>query len=112
MKIAIPITNNKISTHFGHCEVFSFFDVDTNDKTITEKKDITPPPHEPSILPKWISEQRVDIVLAKGVGQRAQTLFDQNGIKIVPGVAETDPEKAVLEYLNGILKTETNACDH
>jgi len=47
-------------------------------------------------------------VIAVGTGSRAQSLFQQQGI----GVMESDPEKAVLSYLNGKLATEGNICDH
>ncbi len=112
MKIAVPVAKNMLCMHFGHCEVFSFFDVDETSKTITDKKDIAPPPHEPGVLPKWIGEQGANLVLAGGMGQKAQSLFNQNGVKVVVGVAESDPEKAVLDYLKGNLKAGTNACDH
>jgi ATP-binding protein involved in chromosome partitioning len=112
MKIAVPVANKQLCMHFGHCEVFTFFDVDETNKTISSKVDIAPPPHEPGVLPKWIGEQGANLVLAGGMGQKAQSLFNQNGVKVVVGVAENDPEKAVLNYLQGSLKTGSNACDH
>ncbi len=112
MKIAIPVANNKLCMHFGHCEVFSFFDVDESNKTIKSKNDIEPPPHEPGLLPKWIAEQGANLVLAGGMGQRAQGLFNKNGINVIVGVTESDPEKALFDYLNNRLKAGTNVCDH
>jgi len=46
------------------------------------------------------------------MGGRAQQLFAEQGIKVVVGASEGDPEKLVLEYLEGTLKTGANACDH
>jgi len=51
-------------------------------------------------------------VIAVGTGSRAQSLFQQQGIGVVVGNMESDPEKAVLSYLNGKLATEGNICDH
>jgi len=112
MRIAVPVANHQLCMHFGHCEVFTFFDVDEKNKTITFKKDVTPPPHEPGLLPKWIGEQGANLVLAGGMGQRAQSLFTQNGVKVIVGVAENNPEQAVLDYLNNKLTTGSNSCDH
>lgn len=112
MKIAMPISNNQLCMHFGHCETFRFFEVDTNKKEITSTVDKTPPAHEPGILPKWISEQEAKIVLAGGMGQRALNLFHQNGINVVVGITSNDPQKIVMDYLNNNLESGANVCDH
>ncbi|OFZ23413.1 MAG: ATPase [Bdellovibrionales bacterium RIFOXYA1_FULL_36_14] len=112
MRIAVPVANKELCNHFGHCEVFSFFDVDEKSKKIITRNDITPPPHEPGILPKWIGGQGANLVLAGGMGQRAQELFKENGVKVVVGVSESNPEKAVLDFLNNKLTTGANVCDH
>jgi len=51
-------------------------------------------------------------VIAGGMGSHAQSLFNQNRIGVIIGALEVDPEKAVLNYLNGTLATEANICDH
>lgn len=112
MKIALPLAEGKLCMHFGHCEIFKFFDVDKTNKKIIKEAELTPPPHEPGLLPVWIKEQGVNLILAGGMGQRAQQLFLQNGIEVLVGVEELNPETAVLNYLNGNLSTGTNTCDH
>lgn len=112
MKIAMPLANNTLCMHFGHCEVFRFFEIEENSKSITSNQDITPPPHEPGLLPKWVNEQGATVVLAGGMGQRAKTLFTDQDIQVITGVIEVNPEKAVADYLNSRLKTGANTCDH
>jgi predicted Fe-Mo cluster-binding NifX family protein len=46
------------------------------------------------------------------MGSRAQALFQENRIEVILGVMETDPEKAVLNYLSGSLTKGDNICDH
>ena len=77
MKIAIPVTNGRLSSHFGHCEQFAVVDVDDVGKSITNSELLTPPVHEPGVLPKWLSEMSVNLVIAGGMGQRALQLFAQ-----------------------------------
>jgi predicted Fe-Mo cluster-binding NifX family protein len=112
MKFAIPTNNGKLCLHFGHCEVFTFVEVDEETKIITGKEAITPPPHEPGILPPWVAQHGATVIIAGGMGMRAQQLFANQGIKVIVGADEGDPEKLVLAYLNGTLKTGVNACDH
>ncbi|MFO7772380.1 MAG: FmdE family protein [Dehalococcoidia bacterium] len=59
-----------------------------------------------------MAEQGVTFVIAGGMGSRAQSLFQQHRIGVIIGAVESDPEKAVLSYLNGQLATENNICDH
>jgi ATP-binding protein involved in chromosome partitioning len=72
MRIAIPVTEGKLSAHFGHCEEFAVVDVDEQTREIAGVAKLLPPAHEPGVLPKWLSEQKADVIIAGGMGQRAQ----------------------------------------
>ena len=112
MKIAIPLTNGKLSQQFGHCEQFAILDVDLGSKSITNQESLTPPAHEPGVLPKWLADLNVNIIIAGGMGQRAQQLFNQNRIDVVVGAPSEQPEKLVLAYINDTLVAGENICDH
>ena len=112
MRYAIPVSSGGLSAHFGHCEHFALIDVDDEKKEILRKELVHSPGHQPGLLPGWLAEQGVSIVIAGGMGSRAQSLFKQNRIGVVIGALEGDPEKAVLSYLNGTLATGDNICDH
>jgi len=112
MRCAVPVSNGGLSAHFGHCEQFAPIDVDEERKKILTKELIPSPGHQPGLLPEWLAEQGVSVVIAGGMGSRAQSLFNQNRIGVIIGALEVDPEKAVLNYLNGTLATEDNICDH
>lgn len=112
MKIAIPTVDGKLNMHFGHCEAFTVLDVDPVSKTITDTSMLDAPPHEPGLLPKWLSERDVNMIIAGGMGQRAQVLFIEQEIKVVVGAPAETPETLVKAYLAGALETGINACDH
>jgi ATP-binding protein involved in chromosome partitioning len=112
MRIAIPLAEGRLCQHFGHCEQFAFVVVDEKAKTITATTLVTPPPHEPGVLPRWLHSQGVNVILAGGMGQRAQQLFVENGVTVIVGAPAETPEKLVLAFLEGALKVGTNACDH
>jgi len=46
------------------------------------------------------------------MGQRAQSIFIQNGLELIVGVSQLNPEKIIKAYLNDNLETGINACDH
>lgn len=112
MRIAIPIVNNEISEHFGHCEKFYLYDLDTDAKTYVNREILSAPPHKPGLLPRWLRERGADAIITKGIGSRAIALFEQNGINVVYGTLTNDPEKALADYIAGNLETDANICDH
>ena len=110
MKFAIPLAQGVLCAHFGHSEQFAI--VDTQDGEIKGKELLTPPPHEPGVLPRWLQELGVKVVIAGGMGRRAQDLFNQNGIEVVVGAPSDEPESLIQNYLIGALATGENLCDH
>ena len=112
MKYAVPVSGGELSPHFAHCEHFAIFEIEEQGKKIINKENVTSPAHEPGLLPVWLAEKGVSVVIADGMGTRAQDIFQQHGITVVIGVLETDPEKAVLRHISGSLATGKNACDH
>ncbi len=112
MKIAIPLAQGKLSLHFGHCEQFAMIDVDSGTKKIVRREDIVAPPHEPGLLPRWLAERGANMIIAGGMGQRAQSLFEQNRIEVLIGAPSDTPERLVEAYLGGALQSGDNVCDH
>ncbi|NVN90783.1 MAG: ATPase [Desulfuromonadales bacterium] len=112
MKIAIPLADGKLTMHFGHCASFALIDVNLAEKTILNRSDVIPPPHEPGLLPPWLAERGVNMIIAGGMGQRAQGLFAAQDIQVFVGAPADTPEALVGYYLSGTLQTGTNACDH
>ncbi len=110
MKFAIPLAEGKLTAHFGHCQEFAL--VDADDGAIKGKEILIPPPHEPGVLPKWLHEMGAKVIIAGGMGQRAQQLFNENDIAVVIGAPADTPEVLVESYLNGTLVSGENICDH
>ena len=111
-KIAIPTNGGRLSTHFGHCEKFAIVEADKDKSEIVGTKYIDPPKHEPGALPKWLREQGVGLVIAAGMGNRAQQMFAKFGVESMVGAPEGTPEEIVKSYLAGGLETGDNICDH
>jgi ATP-binding protein involved in chromosome partitioning len=111
MRIAIPLTGGQLSHHFGHCEQFLFVDTDTGQRRVLAKNNETGPDHVPGLLPKRLIERGVDTVIAAGVGARARALLSASSVKVLSGVAATDPDALIGDLLDGKLEMGSNLCD-
>ena len=67
----------------------------------------------PGLLPEWLSERGVNLIIAGGMGARALDLFAQKGIEVIAGAPVDTPERLVAAYFQGTMGTTANACsDH
>jgi predicted Fe-Mo cluster-binding NifX family protein len=78
MRIAIPLADGSLAMHFGHCASFALVDVDPAAKRILKREDVAAPPHQPGLLPPWLAQHGATLIIAGGMGQRAQVLFAEN----------------------------------
>lgn len=107
MKLAIATENREVSAHFGHCEKFTLVDIEGGKEK--SRREIIPPPHEPGLLPRFLSEHNVSCVIAGGMGPRAQQLFASRGIQVIAGVTG-DIDEVVSAYIQGKLRPGENLC--
>ena len=110
MKIAITTAEGKLCSHFGHCESFTFVDVNPDTKEILNIENKIPEEGISCQSASWISEQGANIVLAGGMGARPIAIFNQNGVKVVAGCPELEIKDVVNSFLNSTLVTGENSC--
>lgn len=110
MKIAIPLADGKLAIHFGHCTSFAMLDIDLAENKILSREDVTAPPHQPGLLPPWMAERGVSMVIAGGMGKMACDLFAEQGISVVLGAPPETPEKLIADHLAGIMQIGENPC--
>ena len=110
MKIVIPTADGKLCAHFGHCETFSFAEVDLDKKEILSITTNAPLEGVSCQSAGWIAEQGADLVLAGGMGGRPMMIFAQNGVEVVSGCPELEIEKLVKLYLEQKLEIGENSC--
>lgn len=107
MKIAVACEGKVVSAHFGHCEGFMIYNVEDGKVTVNEFK--PNPGHRPGFLPVYLKEQGADVIIAGGMGETAQMLFNENGIEVVVG-AQGSCDEVVNKYLDGELKSTGSVC--
>jgi predicted Fe-Mo cluster-binding NifX family protein len=111
IKVALPILDGRVSPHFGHPDSFLFLEVDPAGKQILDREHREPPPHEQGVLPAWLADEGVGVVLAGGIGPRAIALLEASGIDLRSGVPDLEPEEAVRLWMDGALEAGANMCD-
>jgi predicted Fe-Mo cluster-binding NifX family protein len=111
LRIAVPLEGDRISNHFGHSESFCLFSVDPDSRKIVAEERLAPPPHERGGPPKWLAELGIDVVLARGIGQRAVARLESIGVDVQTGVPSLEASEAVRKWLADDLKTTGKVCD-
>lgn len=108
--IAIPTSHGVLDAHFGHCKQFTLLHVRANQ--IVDTTVINAPPHEPDLLPAFLSEKGVTDVIAGGMGRKAINHFNAKRVNVMVGAPEKSPEDLVDAYLKGTITFTGNYCNH
>jgi ATP-binding protein involved in chromosome partitioning len=109
-RIAVPVFQGVLSSHFGHSDVFKLYDIENG--SIVKEEEMTPPPHAPGVIPKWLHEVGATIILTGGIGQAAINIFDQHGICVCSGAPVMSPDELVKGYITNEISFTGGTCKH
>ena len=116
MKIAITCEGNgmdgNVAEHFGRCQEFVFIEIE--DKEIKSTDVLANPyfeKHVPGAVPKFIKENKAEVIITGGCGPMAVNLFKEFKIKLIVGAKEKVSD-VISDYLSGKLESDANACTH
>ncbi len=110
MKIVIPTAEGKLCAHFGHCESFTFVEINDETKEILNIEEKVPEEGISCQSASWISAQGANIILAGGMGGRPMGIFAQNGVEVISGCPELPIKEVVERFMNKSLETGSNQC--
>ena len=111
MKIALPSRGNQVDSHFGHCEYFTVFTVDTTTKEITDSQVVSSPTGCgcKSNVAGTLAEMGVKLMLAGNMGEGAVRVLNSSGIDVVRGCSG-DIKAVALSWLQGTLVDSGDCC--
>ena len=124
MKIAISTDSGQVSGHFGRCPEFTIVEIESGE--IINREAVANPGHAPGALPRFLADRGVSVIVAGGMGPRAQGFFQELGIEPVAGVSGSVDE-VIRQFLAGSLRggeslyrpgagrgygLDKNECDH
>ena len=109
-RIAFP-SNNRVNVeeHFGHCKEFAVYNIKDNQTASIDY--IVPPPHAPGVLPKFLGEHNVNVIITGGMGSMAIKLFKEQNIDVILG-ADGSIYANLDAYLGNKLESTGSACSH
>lgn len=109
MRLAIATENGAVAAHFGRCAQYTLVDLENG--TEAGRTTIDNPGHEPGRIPSLLNDHDADVVVAGGMGRKAQSLFDSMGIQQIVGVQGTI-DAVVSGCLDGTLEGGESLCSH
>ncbi len=107
-RIAIPSDgeglDSSIFEHFGRAPYYLLVDIENNG--IVSVKALRNPliEHGPGDIPRLLHENKVSVVICRGIGRRAREYFRMYGIEIITG-ANGRIRDIVEAYIKGELKS-------
>jgi predicted Fe-Mo cluster-binding NifX family protein len=110
MKIALPSNENKVDSHFGHCEYFTVFTVNENKEIVSQ--DIVSSPVGcgcKSNIAETLAQLGVKVMLAGNMGQGAVNVLNRHGIEVLRGCVGNVKDVAEL-WLGGSLVDSGLGC--
>lgn len=112
MKVAVPTRGNVVDDHFGHCEMYTIFTINENQKI--ENTEILPSPQGcgcKSNIASVFKQMGVTVMLAGNMGGGALNVLNSHGIKVYRGCSG-DVHQLVESYLLDKVNDSGIGCDH
>ncbi|MDD3129357.1 MAG: NifB/NifX family molybdenum-iron cluster-binding protein [Candidatus Izemoplasmatales bacterium] len=108
MRLAIAIKDNEIAQHFGHCDYFHVHNIEN--KQVKSTETVKNPPHQKGMLPKFLKEHNVDVLITGNLGSLAVSNLEALGIQAIRGV-NGEPKEILKCYIDGTLESSDAICD-
>jgi predicted Fe-Mo cluster-binding NifX family protein len=109
MKIAISTENGYVSAHFGRCPAYTLVEIQNG--RVVAREETPNPGHQPGFLPQYLSEKGVGVIIAGGMGPRAQGLFAEKNIQTIIGI-QGPIDEVINKFLRQELEAGQDLCDH
>jgi ATP-binding protein involved in chromosome partitioning len=97
-KIAIPISEGRLLPSFGKATEFAIFHI--QNQQIIKKEILHPPPHGPNVLPDWLHDLGVSVIIAGNMGPKAMENFRVKGTTVITDSSSTSPDELVQQHLS------------
>ncbi|MBW2227943.1 MAG: P-loop NTPase [Deltaproteobacteria bacterium] len=98
IKIAIPISEGRLFPSFGKATEFAIFHIQNQE--IIKKEILHPPPHGPDVLPNWLHDLGVSVIIAGNMGPKAMENFRAKGTTVITGSSSASPDELVQQHLS------------
>ncbi len=110
IKIAFPTEGDKglddrVFEHFGRAPFYTIVEVEDNRVVGVEVlKSTFAESHQPGMVPLFLKERGVNVIICRGIGRRARDFLKRMGIEVIMG-AEGRVGDLLEKYLEGTLES-------
>ena len=112
MKIAVPTRNEEVDDHFGHCDIYTIFNI--NNDNLIASTETMPSPQGcgcKSNIAEKLKSENVTVLLAGSMGNGALNKLNASGIRVIRGCSGKVTD-AVNKYLQGEMNDSGLGCLH
>lgn len=110
MKVAVPTRGNFVDDHFGHCEAYTIFTVDIDNKII--ESEMLPSPQGcgcKSNIASVLEQKGVTVMLAGNMGEGAFNVLTSHGIDVYRGNTG-DVRQLAESFIQGKISDSGKGC--
>lgn len=110
MKIAVPTRESVVDDHFGHCETYTIFTIDSDRNIVHEE--LLPSPQGcgcKSNIGVILQKMGVNVMLAGNMGNGALNVLSFHGIDVYRGCTG-NVRHLVEAFLNGNIEDSGEGC--
>lgn len=111
LKLAIPVSDNMIADHFGHCEYYTLLEIENGKVTATEQMLAPEGCGCKSNIANLLAEKGITLMLAGNIGDGAFNKITSQNIAVIRGCSGKIDEVVDL-FLQNKLCDSKNNCDH
>ncbi len=88
MRVAVALANGGPCDYFCRCDSLTMYDIHDETGAIIAEASFSAPRHEPAFLPGWLAEKGVRCIISGRMGQRAESMFNSLGIRVITVTGE------------------------
>ena len=109
VKVAVATDNNMVAGHFGKCEQYTLYNIENG--KVVDKQTLNTKEHGHSLLPPYLKEHGVNVVICGGMGQGAYDALVKRDMKVYVG-PQGNIDEVIEKLLSGKLETKEAGCSH
>lgn len=103
-RIAIPISDEKISPKFGECEIFRIYEVEN--EMVLQHYNLLKSEKNLENLPDLLANENVTDAIVNKIDKSIISSFMKKKINLFIGFSQEDPDLLIEKYLDGSLNSD------
>lgn len=107
--VAIPTVDRvHVDSNFGHTKEFIIYTIDGD---TVKHEYVTPPTHGPGVVPTFLLDRGVNVVITNHLGPKALEIFTEHTVNIILGAVGTI-ESNIQKYIRAKLESKDPSGEH